>query len=136
VTLPLIAIIDDDVGIQNALRTLLRSASFRAETFASAEAFVASDVADISDCVITDFSMRGMNGIELAGLLRSRGSAAPVIVITALTNADLEQRAVRSGARCLLRKPIQSDVLIALIRESVASARGPADGASPGDDSH
>lgn len=104
----------------------MRSASYRAETFASAEAFVASDVANTSDCVITDFSMRGMNGIELADFLRSRGCAAPVIVITALTDADLEQRAACSGARCLLRKPIECDALISLVEQSVASVRASA----------
>jgi FixJ family two-component response regulator len=101
----------------------MRSASFRVATFASAEAFVASGAVNCSDCVITDFSMLGMNGIELAGLLRSRGCAVPVIVITAQSDADLEKRAMCSGVRWLLRKPIESDALIMMVEQSVASAR-------------
>jgi FixJ family two-component response regulator len=116
---PLIVIIDDDLGIRNALRALMRSASYRAETFASAEAFVASDVA--SDCIITDFAMQGMSGLELAALLKSRGCTVPVILISALIDEDLELKAIFNGARCLLRKPIESNALISLVEDSIAS---------------
>jgi FixJ family two-component response regulator len=116
---PLVAIIDDDVGIRNALRTLMRSASYRVETFASAEAFVAATEAP--DCIITDISMPGMNGLELAGFVRSQGCRVPIIMISALPDDDLARRAVDAGARCLLRKPIESNALIALVEESVSS---------------
>jgi FixJ family two-component response regulator len=117
----LIAIIDDDVGIRNALRALMRSASYRTETFPSAEEFVASDGASLSDCVITDVAMQGMSGLELAALLKSRGCTVPVILISALTDKDLELKALFNGARCLLRKPVESNALISLVEESIAS---------------
>jgi FixJ family two-component response regulator len=129
---PLVAIIDDDVGIRNALRALLRSASYRAETFPSAEEFVASEAAALSDCVITDVAMQGLSGLELAALLKSRGCAVPVILISALTDADLELKAILNGARCLLRKPVESNALISLVEESIASrprAKRPAESA-------
>jgi FixJ family two-component response regulator len=91
-TPPLIAIIDDDDGIRNALQTLMRSTSFRAETFPSPEAFVASEIAANSDCIITEVAIRGMSGLELAGLLRSQGGAVPIILISALPDADLERQ--------------------------------------------
>jgi FixJ family two-component response regulator len=116
---PLVAIIDDDLGIRNALRTLMRSASYRVETFASAEAFVAST--EPPDCIITDISMRGMSGLELAGFVRSRGCCVPIIMISALPDDDLVQRAVCAGARSLLRKPIESNALISLVEESISS---------------
>jgi FixJ family two-component response regulator len=118
---PLVAIIDDDVGIRNALRALFRSASYRAETFPSAEEFVASEAATLSDCVITDVAMQGMSGLELAALLKSRGWTVPVILISALIDEDLELKAIFNGARCLLRKPLESNALISLVEESIAS---------------
>jgi FixJ family two-component response regulator len=120
---PLIAIIDDDVGIRDALRTLMRSASYQVETFASAEAFVASGVGTSPDCIITDVAMQGMSGLELVGLLRSRSCTVPVILISALTDDDLELRAKCSGARCLLHKPIEPGVLISLVEESLSSRK-------------
>jgi FixJ family two-component response regulator len=116
---PLVAIIDDDLGIRNALRTLMRSASYRVETFASAEAFVAST--EPPDCIITDISMRGMSGLELAGFVRSRGCCVPIIMISALPDEDLAQQAVGAGAKCLLRKPIESNALITLVEQSISS---------------
>lgn len=115
---PLIAIIDDDDGIRSALRSLMRSASYRAETFASAEAFVAS--AEAPDCIITDVSMRSMSGLDLAAMVRARGCRTPVIMISALPDEDLARKAEVAGARGLLRKPIESSALIELVEKSLA----------------
>jgi FixJ family two-component response regulator len=133
VTAPLIAIIDDDVGIRKALRALMRSAGYRAETFASAEAFVASDAATWSDCIITDVAMQGMSGFELAARLKSRACTVPIILISALTDDDLEQQAICDGARRLLRKPIESNALISLVEESIASRLAPLRVPAPSD---
>jgi FixJ family two-component response regulator len=130
---PLIAIIDDDVGIRNALRALMRSASYRAETFPSAEEFVASEAATLSDCVITDVAMKGMSGFELAALMKSRGCTVPFILISARADADLELKAIVNGARCLLRKPVQSNALISLVEESIASRPPAARPSAPAD---
>jgi FixJ family two-component response regulator len=132
---PLIAIIDDDVGIRNALRALMRSASYRAETFPSAEEFVASEAATLSDCVITDVAMQGMSGLELAALLKSRGWTVPVILISALIDEDLELKAIFNGARCL-RKPVESNALILLVEESIASRPPASRPPAPADQRH
>jgi FixJ family two-component response regulator len=116
---PLIAIIDDDDGIRSALRTLMRSASYRAETFESAEAFVACTEAP--DCIITDISMRGMSGLDLAAMVQARGYCTPIIMISALPDEDLARKARVAGARGLLRKPIESDALIELVEKSLAT---------------
>jgi FixJ family two-component response regulator len=116
---PLIAIIDDDAGIRAALRMLMRSASYGVATFASAEAFVASGVAGSSSCIITDANMPGMSGFDLIGVLKSEGCTAPVIVISALPDDGLEQQAAYHGARCFLRKPFESAVLVSAVEESL-----------------
>jgi FixJ family two-component response regulator len=118
---PLIAIIDDDDGIRIALEGLMRSVSYRVESFPSAEAFVASNAAANFACIITDLSMRGMSGLELARLLKSEGRCVPIILISARADAELERRAKCNGARCLLRKPFESGALISLVEESLAS---------------
>ena len=61
---PLIAIVDDDEAVREALSDLLQVEGLDARTFASARAFLTGTVADF-DCVITDVRMPGMDGLEL-----------------------------------------------------------------------
>ena len=107
-----IAVIDDDESFRVALIESLQSLGYDASGFVSAEQFVAGGGEGSSDCVITDIQMPGMSGFDLKKLLDARGSAIPVIMITARAGMDLEVKAAASGALCLLRKPFETDALI------------------------
>ena len=107
-----IAVIDDDESFRVALIESLQSLGYDASGFVSAEQFVAGGGEGSSDCVITDIQMPGMSGFDLKKLLDARGSAIPVIMITARAGVDLEVKAAASGALCLLRKPFETDALI------------------------
>ena len=107
-----IAVIDDDESFRVALIESLQSLGYDASGFVSAEQFVAGGGEGSSDCVITDIQMPGMSGFDLKKLLVARGSAIPVIMITARAGVDLEVKAAASGALCLLRKPFETDALI------------------------
>jgi FixJ family two-component response regulator len=120
-TPPFIAIIDDDEGVRDGLQILMRSVDFRAVAFPSAEAFVASEIAACSDCIITDVAMRGMSGLQLVRFLRLQGRTTPIILMSALSDADLERQAVSDGAVCLLRKPFEASTLVSLVKESLTS---------------
>jgi FixJ family two-component response regulator len=108
----LIAVIDDDESFRMALVESLSSLGYGARGFASAEEFIAADGEGSCDCVITDIHMPGMSGFDLKRLLAARGSARPVIMVTAHAEPDLEAKAAASGAVCLLRKPFETDALI------------------------
>ena len=107
-----IAVIDDDDSFRVALVESLQSLGYDASGFVSAEQFVAGGGEGSCDCVITDIQMPGMSGFDLKKLLVARGSAIPVIMITARGGVDLEAKAAASGAVCLLRKPFETDALI------------------------
>jgi FixJ family two-component response regulator len=107
-----IAVIDDDESFRIALVESLCSLGHSAHGFASAEEFVAGDGEGSRDCIITDIQMPGMSGFDLKRLLAARGSARPVIMVTAHAEPDLEAKAAASGAVCLLRKPFETNALI------------------------
>jgi FixJ family two-component response regulator len=117
----LICIVDDDESMRSAVVALVRSAGYDAQGFASAEDFLASGMAQSSACIITDIQMPGMSGIELKQHLAGRQSQVPVIMITARHDADLEKKALASGAACFLRKPFDADVLIRCIEGAMKS---------------
>jgi FixJ family two-component response regulator len=119
VTSPLVSIIDDDEALCSSLADLLRSASYRVEQYGSAETFLASSTLSILDCILADIHMPGMSGLDLLRKLRERGITTPVILITALPDKHLDDEAISLGARCLLRKPFETNSLLECVERSL-----------------
>src|SRR5712692_9224710 len=111
---PLIAIIDDDASVREALQGLLQAVGFTTEAFSSAEEFLQSERLDDTACLITDIQLRGMSGLQLQNHLSVSGSRIPIIVITAFPGDD--RRALAAGAICFLRKPVFKEDLLSCIR--------------------
>src|SRR5207248_4172591 len=95
---PIVAIVEDDEAVREALSDLLLVLELSCRTFDRAEAFMAEYVPGKFDCLITDVSMPGQSGLDLLQRLRVIGSLMPVIVITANTNPAIRSRAMRYGA--------------------------------------
>jgi FixJ family two-component response regulator len=117
---PIVAIVDDDEAVREALSDLLLVLDLSCRTFDRAEAFMAEFVPGKFDCLITDVSMPGRSGIELLQRLRSLGSSLPVIVITADTNPATRSRAMKSGAHAFLTKPVNSDTLFQHLQSALS----------------
>jgi len=118
---PLISVVDDDPSLCAAVAGLLRTLGYQSRSFLSAEAFLAWEGARGCACVITDIHMPGLSGIDLKQLLVARNNAVPVIMITARSDEGLEERALSSGAICLLKKPFAADVLIDCLNKALHS---------------
>jgi CheY-like chemotaxis protein len=117
---PLISVVDDDESIREALESLLRSAGFDAEVFASAEQLLASDrLAEVA-CLIVDVRMPGgMTGLELQHHLAAAGSRVPVIFITAHDDEAARAQALRAGAAAFLRKPFSEQALLNAVQAAL-----------------
>src|SRR6476620_6795388 len=70
---PQIAVVDDDPAVLKALSRLLRSRSFHVHTYGSGQDFLASLANGLPECLIVDFQMPEMNGLELQQHLLSNG---------------------------------------------------------------
>jgi len=110
----LIAIVDDDESVRDAIKGLLNATGYTAEAYPSAENFLASARLDEVACLITDAQLGGMSGLQLQRQLVSSGFTAPIIVITAFP--DDGRRAMAAGALCVLDKPFIKDELLSCIR--------------------
>jgi len=111
-------VVDDDIDIHEVLRTALETAGFRVDTFISATGFLASGAAALAGCVLTDFQMPGMNGLELQKELAMRGARMAVVVMAGSSIVKIAVRAMRAGAIDFLEKPFSGAALI----ESVSRA--------------
>jgi FixJ family two-component response regulator len=113
-----VTVIDDDPTMLKALERLLATKGFEVETFASAEAFLASTAATKASCLVLDIHLGGMSGIELRHRLAASGSRLPVIFITALDDEATRREAMKAGCVAFLRKPFLSRLLLDAIEKA------------------
>ena len=115
----LISIIDDDHSMREALAGLVRSLGHEVQAFASAEEFLASNELKRVSCAVSDIQMPGMSGFELQRQLSQLHGDVPVIIITALTEPDLEDRAMSNGAAFFLRKPFEAETFLGCLERAL-----------------
>ena len=118
---PLVAIVDDDDDMRDALSDLLLVLGLSSRTFDRAEALLAEYQPGVFDCVITDLRMPGMGGLELLGRLQR---SAPVIVITSDTSPRTRSQALEDGAHAYLTKPVEDHVLLDHLRSALGVPDG------------
>jgi FixJ family two-component response regulator len=117
--IPKIAVIDDDESVRDALESLLKSAGFKAEAFASATEFLNSGHLPGLACMILDVRMPGMSGIELQDRLIASRDGVPIIFISAHADEEARARALASGAIAFLVKPFSDEALLEAIEAAI-----------------
>lgn len=120
----IIAIVDDDEPLREALGSVLKAAGFSIETFASAEEFLDSPHRDKIACLILDVRLPGMSGVELQRRLFDAKSPLPIIFVTAHGDASLRELVMEAGAVGFLNKPVRSDALLKEIRKALKEPHG------------
>jgi FixJ family two-component response regulator len=115
---PVIAIVDDDHSVREALTSLVRSLGYAAIAFESAEDLLKSRRRRSMSCVIADVQMPGMSGLELHQRLLASGRPLPTILITAYPDDGARERALAAGIIGYLSKPFDENDLIACIRSA------------------
>ena len=116
---PFIAIVDDDEPIRKALSRLLRASEFSVESYSSGKEFLDSLCKRHPDCVVLDFQMQQINGLDVLNELRLRGVEIPVIIITAHDETIVRANCLAAGASAYLCKPIDEVVLRRAITDAI-----------------
>lgn len=120
-TRSLVAIVDDDPSVREALPALLGELGFAARTFDSAEEFLASGDLGEAGCLLLDIALPGMTGLELHREVVRRGHRMPVIFITGQRDETIRARALAQGAVEVLEKPFSDLALQAALARALAS---------------
>ena len=112
----IISVIDNDKTAREGAMDLVKSLGFGVVAFQRAEDFLKSSHVHSTSCVVADVQMPGMDGFELLGKIRERGSSAPrVIVVTAHGSERHAVEAIKRGAYDYFRKPFDIDELKAVV---------------------
>ena len=117
----MIAIVDDDDLMRNALQGLLKSAGLPTQAFASAEEFLKSGQQHQVGCLVADIRMPGMSGLELQAKLNADHCRIPTIFITAHGDEKMRMQALRAGAVEFMAKPFDDEALLESVRAALES---------------
>lgn len=115
-------VVDDDEAVRTSIAFLLHTQGFATSTYGSAQALLDSALSPLG-CVLTDFRMPGMDGLELQRRLAERGVTLPVIVMTGFGDVPAAVHAMKAGAIDFLEKPFGDDQLLAAVRRALAENR-------------
>jgi FixJ family two-component response regulator len=122
-TIPLIAVVDDDKAVRQAVDSLIRSAGYRAAVFASGEDFLRSNHRPNTACLIVDVRMPRMSGLELQRQLTTAKCRIPLIFITAHGDEDARAQALSAGAVDFLYKPFSDEVLLSAVQAALLASQ-------------
>jgi FixJ family two-component response regulator len=117
----LIAVVDDDLEMLEALELALLSAGYHTELFASAENFLAAAQKLDAGCIVIDIQLGGMSGLDLVRALCAAGFAVPVVLITGSPEALYRRQAIELGCAAFLLKPFSTDQLIEAVARAIQS---------------
>ena len=119
-------IVDDDIGVRDALAWMLRSRRLPSESFDSAEAFdemlKSRPPQQQPCCVLLDVRMPGLSGLALFDRLAARGDLAtmPVIFLTGHADVPTAVDTVKRGAFDFCEKPFSDNALVDRIEQALA----------------
>jgi FixJ family two-component response regulator len=121
--IPVVFVVDDDVSVRESLELLIRSAGWQAETFVSAEQFLAHARVLAPSCLVLDVTLPDLSGLDLQKQIAAGRSDLPVIFLTAYGDVPMSVKAMKAGADEFLTKPVDSDVLVRAIALAIERSR-------------
>jgi two-component system response regulator FixJ len=124
---PTILVLDDDVPVLSSLQFLLETHDFAVRTFRSGASMLNWATLHPSDCIVIDYKMPELDGLQVAAQLRARGVATPVILVTGFPDDSIYIKAAAAGIQQVLLKPDLEDSLISRITSMLPAANAGAD---------
>ncbi|WP_420138926.1 response regulator transcription factor [Sphingomonas sp.] len=116
---PLLAIVDDDAAVRQALTDLVEAMGFAAMGFDSAASLLRAFAPGTFAAILSDIRMPGGDGLALQAALAARDPALPVIFVTSVQDPDVQRQARQQGARAILQKPVDADALERALRAAL-----------------
>lgn len=122
----LVAVVDDDEILRDAMKESLSSVGIAVSTFASAQDLLADPALALLRCVVMDVRMPGLSGLEALRRMREKGLQTAVIFVTGHGDVDMAVSAMKLGAVDFLQKPFREQTLIDIVQEALARSAEPA----------
>jgi len=119
--------VDDDISVRESLESLIRSRGWSPETFTSADEFLARPLPLAPSCLVLDFALPGLNGLELQTRLAADRPYIPIIFLTGCGDIPMTVQAMKAGAVEFLTKPFSNESRLNAIRKAIDRSRAKLD---------
>jgi RNA polymerase sigma factor (sigma-70 family) len=116
-------VIDDDEPVMQSQLAVLERHGFEARGFTGGLSFLSAFDPQRHGCILMDWRMPEMSGMELLEELKNRGMPLPVIILTAFADVPMAVGAMRTGAVTVLQKPCPEGELLEAIQQAVEADR-------------
>jgi two-component system response regulator FixJ len=113
-----ILVVDDDSAVRNSLKFMIEVEGFEVNAYSSAQELLNENSLPANSCLVTDYHMPDMTGLELVDHLRDRQISIPAILITANPTENLRNRAAAAGIP-IIDKPLLGSRLLDAIRKAL-----------------
>ena len=113
-------LVDDDLGVLQAMSRVLRAAAFRVVPFASPREFLDEHDPSAPGCLVLDLAMPDLDGLEIQQLLSNAGETLPIIFLSGQASVLASVRAMKQGAADFLLKPVERDELVRAVSAAIA----------------
>ena len=120
---PIVFVIDDDELVRDAVADLLQSVGLGAQVFGSAQEFLQTKLPDAPACIVLDVRLPGASGLEFQRTLAASNIKLPVIFITGHGDISMSVKAIKSGARDFLTKPLREQELLDAVHACIEEDR-------------
>ncbi len=118
-TLPaVIVVVDDDQAVRNSLKFSLEIEGFAVRTYHGPQELLAEPELPQKGCLVLDYKLPGMSGLQLLAKLRDRKVDLPALLITTHPSLALREEASRAGA-LVIEKPLLGEALLDGIRHVI-----------------
>lgn len=115
-----VAVIDDDESVREALRGLFQSVGLVTEIYGSVQAFLDSGQMERAGCIVLDIRLPGRSGLEFQEALARSGAPQSVVLISGHVDVQMAVRAMKAGAIDVLTKPVREQDLLEAVNRALA----------------
>jgi FixJ family two-component response regulator len=119
----IVAVIDDDENVREALEGLLETVELKVEVFRSVDEFLQASKSRAPNCIVLDVRLPGPSGLDFQAQLASANTHTPIVFITGHGDIPMSVRAVKAGAVDFLTKPFRDQDLLDAVRRGIVRDR-------------
>jgi len=119
----IVAVIDDDQSVREALHGLLETVALDVELFVTVEDFLRASHSRAPDCIILDVRLPGPSGLDFQAQLARANVHTPIVFITGHGDIPTSVRAMKGGAIEFLTKPFRDQELLDAVWSGIERAR-------------